>query len=709
MTRTEFRGAVETPRPGAAWVMSIVASATLWITVQLPPWIIALQIVTFGVSFFTRHKPPAFLNRSIWLNVFMVGISTITIHSALDGNPTTISLAYFTSMAQGLQLLDARPRKSEFMLVSVALFQVILASSLTDSILFPPLVVIFLITVTWTLLVHTLMMEATKAGDPAAASRATTSELRRMTVIATCASLMLAGALFLLLPRLKTNTLRGEAGVGISLSGFSERVSLGDMGRIRKDPSVVMRIQALNDELPGPSENYWRGLAFDEFDGTNWAISSSERVESRRVVSGIGRLGIELSAGNGARLLAQRIVREPGASGILFTPDVVQRIEGPFQNLELDRNGALYLPDRGNERVRYTIWGNASERDAERLRADRATPPIEPDARGPRPASRYLQLPPLGEAVRDRAREFSQGASGDFERALSIRDALRETGRYTDSPPPLGDDATSPIEAFLLGDLEGHCEYFASAMVVLARAEGLPARLVNGFAGGVPNEFGGFTEVSHADAHAWVEIHFEEAGWVRFDPTPPDLRLRGAKTLSPMQRLAQVGSAIELWWFQRVIDFDSADQISVLGGLWAKWQEKRSQGAENLPATSTDTELTNPLRGVDPILSFAIFAGLLLAIGTWRRPRGGHNETIPATYLRAQKILAKAGWERDATVSARAFLAGLSPALPVDGIQAFKTITEHYLAERFGERAPADLHAELEALQNAVDRMRLGN
>ena len=71
------------------------------------------------------------------LNVFMLGITTVTIRSALDGNPATISLAYFAALAQGLQLLDARPRKSEFVLVALSLFQVILASNLTDSILFP--------------------------------------------------------------------------------------------------------------------------------------------------------------------------------------------------------------------------------------------------------------------------------------------------------------------------------------------------------------------------------------------------------------------------------------------------------------------------------------------------------------------------------------------------------------------------------------------
>ena len=709
MTRSDFRGAVEAPRPAAAWAMSIVASATLWITEQLPLWIIALQILTFGLSYFTRNQPPAFRKSPIWLNIFMAGITTVTIRSALAGNPATISLAYFTSLAQGLQLLDARPRKSEFVLVALALFQVILASNLTDSVFFPPLLIIFLATVTWTLLVHTLMMEATEAGDPAAASRAITTDLRRVTIIATCASLVLAGALFLILPRLKTNMLRGGSGTSISLSGFSDRVSLGDVGQIRKDSSVVMRIQALDGELPPASENYWRGLAFDRFDGTNWAISSPERLASRRPVTGIGRFGIELSVDDGSPLLAQRIVREPVQAGVLFTPGLVQRIEGPFQNLELDRNGAVYLPGRGDERIRYTIWGHGSERDADRLRRDRATPPLEPYAGGPRPALRYLQLPPLDAAVHERARAITQAVEGDFERALAIRDSLRESGRYTDSPPPLGDEETSPIEAFLLGDLEGHCEYFASAMVVLARSEGLPARLVNGFAGGLPNEVGGFIEVSRADAHAWVEIHFEEAGWVRFDPTPPDLRLRVADTLSTWQRLAQVGSAIELWWFQRVVDFDSADQIGALRGLWAKWREKRTQDSKNAPVTDKRDRFENPFRGIDPVVFFAIFAGLLLAVAAWRKPRGGPLEAVPETYRRAQKILAKAGWERDATVSARSFLERLSDGLPAEGWQAFKTITDHYLAERFGAREPVDLRAELEALQDAVDRMRLGN
>lgn len=100
----------------------------------------------------------------------------------------------------------------------------------------------------------------------------------------------------------------------------------------------------------------------------------------------------------------------------------------------------------------------------------------------------------------------------------------------------------SPVEGFLLGELSGHCEYFASGMVVLARSAGIPSRLVNGFAGGQRNEIGDFVEVTRADAHAWVEVHYEEAGWVRYDPTPPSLldpRRVASESGEPCRRLRE--------------------------------------------------------------------------------------------------------------------------------------------------------------------------
>ncbi len=718
MSRREFRALVAAPRPASAWLMSLVASASLWLTEQLPVWVIGVQCLSFAMSFAARKNPPALLKSAILLNVLMAGITTVTIRSALDGNPATISLAYFTALSQGLQLLDARPRKSEFVLVALALFQVILASNLTDSVYFSLLVLIFLASVTWTLLVHTISMEAAEAGDPAAASTALAPDLRRMTIRATSLCMVLAVVIFVLFPRLKTNLFRGGTGSGLALSGFSDRVTLGDVGKIRLDHSVVLRVEGLEGELPTPDKAYWRGLAFDEFDGTTWSISKSERVASRRPISGVGRFGIELRPRRTRDTLAQRIIREPVKAGVLFVPGDVQRIEGSFQRLEGDRNGGLYLPGRGDDRIRYTVWAEASERDATRLRQDKAVPPLETRSGGQRPAQRYLALPELDPGVRQQSLAIIAGADNDFDRAWLIQESLRRNGRYTDTPPTLGDTGTSPIEAFILGELEGHCEYFASAMVTMARSQGLPSRLVNGFAGGVENELGGFIEVTQADAHAWVEIHFEQAGWVRFDPTPPDLRLRAEQGQSLWSRIGQLGGALELWWFQRVVDFDSVDQIGAVRGLWLRWRSTDSNDVARVPAPKSRSDRTwsGPFADLDPKILLALLAASVgIGFVIRRRSRNTASSQLPRPYREALDLLAKRGFARTKTASARDFAGLVGAQLSPAGGRAFELLTERYLQVRFGSRETMDADRPrtessrelFHTLKDAVDRMGL--
>jgi hypothetical protein len=722
MSRRAFRALVTAPRPASAWLMSLVASAALWLTEQLPIWVIGVQCLAFAVSFGTRKNPPALLKSAVLLNVLMAGITTLTIRSALEGNPATISLAYFTALSQGLQLLDARPRKSEFVLVALALFQVILASNLTDSVYFSPLILIFLASVTWTLLVHTISMEAAEAGDPMAAAAVLAPDLRRMTIRATGLCMVLAIVIFVLFPRLKTNLLRGGPGSGPALSGFSDRVTLGDVGRIRLDHSVVLRVEGVEGELPTPDRAYWRGLAFDQFDGTTWSISNSERIANRRPISGVGRFGIELRPRNASDTIVQRIIREPVQAGVLFVPGDVQRIEGSFQRLEGDRNGGLYLPGRGDERIRYTVWAKASERDASRLRQDIAIAPFENRIGGRRPSDRYLSLPNLDPGVRERTRSIVADAGNDFDRALLIQENLRRTGRYTDTPPALGDARHSPIEAFILGELEGHCEYFASAMVAMARTQGLPSRLINGFAGGVENELGGFIEVTQADAHAWVEIHFEKAGWVRFDPTPPDLRLRAEQGHSLWTRIGQLGGALELWWFQRVVDFDSVDQIGALRGIWLRWTSDRSKNVAlpGEPKSRPDPPWSSPFTDLDPKMLLTLLSTIaLVGIGggvIWLRSRDAACARLPRPYREALALLAKRGLARPPSTSARDFALIVSEQLSASGGQAFEILTERYLAVRFGsqeamhaDEALSTLLREPRSLEHAVDRMGLGD
>src|SRR5262249_29888870 len=129
---------------------------------------------------------------------------------------------------------------------------------------------------------------------------------------------------------------------------------------------------------------------------------------------------------------------------------------------------------------------------------------------------RALQLPPdLDPRLRTLGAVVA-GTGTPLERAQRIADWLRTSFTYTRTP---NDRATpAPLTTFLLERRSGHCEYFASALAVLLRTRGVPARVVNGFVGGEPDPETGWIRVRRYHAHSWVEVH--DGGWWIVDPTP---------------------------------------------------------------------------------------------------------------------------------------------------------------------------------------------
>lgn len=693
--RGSFRGAVEGPRPYGALVMVAAACATLDITGQLAAWAVLIQAFSLGWAALriesSWQRQPALLNSAL--------VASVAVGSGLwlRGAPATVALAYFATLAQCLQLLDARPRTSEFLLVALALFQVILASNLTDSVLFPPLLVVFLLATVWTLLVHTLQVEALESGDALASRRIATPGLLRTTLVASSLSILLALALFLVLPRMRGAVMRGGGAFGASvpISGFSDQVTLGDLGRIRSDPRAVLHVETLAppdsaaDPAAAEAGGYWRGLALDHFDGTRWSVTPSERAR----VPGDPELGLGLAPlANGEPEWVQRIVREPVAAGVVFTRGTPRYLRGVLMRLERDYNGGLYAASQAEQRVIYTVT---------------TSPPVTrvaPEAAAQLPlydGERFLQLPETAAWVGELAARISAGAAGDGERAQRIEQWLRTHGRYTDTPPDIGDAA--PVEAFLGQGLAGHCEYFASAMVVLLRTLGIPARLVNGFAGGRTNRIGGFVTLTRADAHAWVEAHFADVGWVRFDPTPPDLRLAAAGAARG-PRIAELFSALEIWWFQQVVDFDRSDQARAARSVWLGWRRWRStRQPAAVPAADSGRRSQPLVDGRAIVLAAGIIALLLLASRLRGRRRDGPR--VPREYRTALRLLARRGLVRDPATPPRAFARQVADALPA-AAAAFDALTEGYLLVRFGGRACAAGGAPDEALQRLRDSLR---
>lgn len=135
-------------------------------------------------------------------------------------------------------------------------------------------------------------------------------------------------------------------------------------------------------------------------------------------------------------------------------------------------------------------------------------------------AAEFTELPSdLPQIVRDLTASITEGSTSSFERAVALQDWFRKDGGFEYTLETAEGNGADALEEFL-DDRRGYCEQFASAMAVMARAVGIPARVAVGFLS--PDRVGPSTfQYSAYDLHAWPELYFSGAGWVRFEPTPP--------------------------------------------------------------------------------------------------------------------------------------------------------------------------------------------
>jgi len=138
-------------------------------------------------------------------------------------------------------------------------------------------------------------------------------------------------------------------------------------------------------------------------------------------------------------------------------------------------------------------------------------------------ASMYTDVPSdLPPIVAETARQVTHGATTPFEQAVALQTWFRNTGGFTYSTS-VGLGSGGADLAFFLGDQPGsrtgYCQQFSAAMAAMARTLGIPARVAVGFLNPSKQPDGSYVFSSH-DMHAWPELYFSGAGWVRFEPTP---------------------------------------------------------------------------------------------------------------------------------------------------------------------------------------------
>jgi transglutaminase-like putative cysteine protease len=252
-----------------------------------------------------------------------------------------------------------------------------------------------------------------------------------------------------------------------------------------------------------PLPLYWRSFTYDVYTGRGWRSSETEQ--------SIYQANQPLQSDHAPHhILIQQVVRPVGGGGG-FVYAAGEPVTVNLQSEAAWRSPGDLFGIRIDSAVPYEARSLIPVADERTLRAAGQKYPDWV-------RQRFLALPPeVPGRVKALAIDLTASEPTPYDRARAIERYLRTIPYTLDvSRPPLDRDV---VDFFLFDLRQGYCDYYASAMVVLARAAGVPARLAIGYASGTYNLKSKRFAVTEADAHSWVEIYFPNIGWVPFEPT----------------------------------------------------------------------------------------------------------------------------------------------------------------------------------------------
>ena len=339
--------------------------------------------------------------------------------------------------------------------------------------------------------------------------------------------LLAASVLAASTPSVSTSLLLGSPSQGTLFArGVSPFIDLGRDLR-RPEPRPAFHYLARDGDRP-----YFTLLTLDRFEGEVWA-ATDRAVDGDNTVDAFPRPDGLSSAVETSEHPIDVIVDEVSTTW-LPVPYPTSRIEG--------LRGSWFWDDES-----LTVRSVDTSTDGQRYRVTRVE--VDPTPQQLRAAGRavfgdlaaFLELPEeLPTIITDTAASVTAGAASPYDAAVAIQAYLRgpEFDYSTEAPVDDGYDGGGfDVIATFLETKAGYCVHFASAMAVLARQSGIPARISIGYTQGSPTDerIDGVqrVEVDSHDLHSWPELYFEGVGWVPFEPTPgrgtvPDYSRPGA-------------------------------------------------------------------------------------------------------------------------------------------------------------------------------------
>ncbi|OHE89607.1 MAG: hypothetical protein A3G75_16660, partial [Verrucomicrobia bacterium RIFCSPLOWO2_12_FULL_64_8] len=548
--------------------------------------------------------------------------------------------------------ISYRARRDDLQLIVLGLFLVVVAGVLTVSLAFAVQIVVFTACALTFLLVITLTEAAQGGAAPRLAAPNVAPSwvahlswrrlLHRVRAVIDWRVVLLGGALFaglvvvsgllfLAIPRFQLeNSLFLERFISKKArTGFSESIRFGDVSDITQDNDLAINID-VSDPRQMPATPYLRMLVLDEY-----------------------------VPGEGFRLSAalRRAAFNPEITRAQLRGTARGRLSGQTWTFYFEPGVSRYLPHPGAfELLRFREAQNLRFSEALQVLALRLEPATMTAYRVENPAPSAVLSDPFFAGRRQRpgtnvallntvmglpADENDRAALGRMAAVitggenLAAREFARRAGewlggrhRYSlQSRLPAG--RGDPLVRWLESDVPGHCEFFAGAFALLARAAGHPARLVVGFKGGSWNVYSNNLSFRSRDAHAWIEIWDGQGAWVRVDPTPGaaslvgDTEPAGATALD--RRADRSWSAridsLRVFWYRRIVNFDQRDQVDAIRAL------RTATAATGVRVRETFDRALRSLQAwlarpwdVRRVLAWAAGAAAAAAlIGLWRR------------------------------------------------------------------------------------------
>jgi len=631
-----------------------------------------LIVLNLFIKSWNTHIIP----RSLWNIIAIIIFIFFLVDFFWGGRNLTASAARFLTLLLTAKLYDLHSNRDYVIIYSTVFFQILAAAASSMSIYFLPLLLLFIMGIIFAMITVTIQKEfeiGKNAGSEPPRSLFDLSFIVYAIVLSSV-TVTMTFMLFMLLPRMEAGLFHNKDMNSIHVTGFDNTFKLGALGPVKKDPTVIMRVDFPGMKRRPPGPLYFRGTTLTVFDGKAWHRGRTrERLVKKTAEDFL------LPARPRGMVMEERILLEPLNTNVLFTIPRALRISGAFKNLWLGPAGTIYLPSPTLSRMEYRVW---------------ASPAALRPSEGPN-ISAYTDLSqvdkPLLQRVRALALKITAKGHGAVEKSGMIKNYLRSNYAYTLNPKST--KGRGPMEDFLFYSKEGYCEHFATAFVLLTRSIGIPSRIVTGFLEGEWNKRGKYFIVRQSDSHSWSEVYFGGSiGWVRADATP-------AAGLSPLKQgnnLENYIDYIHLQWSRYVVNFTSRDQKRIAVTFTESARELLSRIEEGF----------HGIGGVNLqrqqfllILLLLAFSSLFIVRTRGRRGRPALTKA-PAFYLEMLRILKKNGLEKDDSETAMEF------ALRV-GRPGVRELTRIYERIRFGREVFRE--KEERKIKDIIRELKTGN